>query len=88
MSGAQAHTAEQAPPASVVRGCLGKKAYPSWRAAHVALRHTIEHRRRECYARRDASLRGYRLEPYRCPHCHEWHIGNQVRAKRRKGRGR
>jgi hypothetical protein len=82
MNQTQTHAASQAEP-SVVRGCTGKKAYASWQEANVALRHTVEHGRRRCYT--GERLHGYRLEPYRCRTCRQWHIGHQAHSRKRRG---
>jgi uncharacterized membrane protein YkoI len=76
MNRAQTRADSHGEPRPAPRGCTGKKAYSSWREANIALRHTLENRRRERHTGDGAFLRGYRLEPYHCPHCREWHIGN------------
>jgi hypothetical protein len=30
-------------------------------------------------------LHGYRLEPYRCRTCRQWHIGHQAHSRKRRG---
>jgi hypothetical protein len=50
----------------VAADCEGKPTYPN---ATVAFR-TLRHRNRHSKARKV-------LEPYRCPHCGQWHIGGK-----------
>ena len=60
---------------SLASGCIGKQGYASWDEANRIVQRRQKSARRKKQQRADrASLR-----PYRCRHCHQWHIaGGQI----------
>lgn len=54
--------------------CSGKEVFDSY--SHAAKR--LRRPKKSPAAGRKASFSDCRLEPYRCRHCHQWHIGNSV----------
>lgn len=53
-------------------GCFDKEAFPSKVAALQALRRMKQDKRRI------KATSGYRIAPYRCHACSNWHIGRQA----------
>lgn len=63
----------------IVHGdCQGKQAFPSKAAAL-----DIEHKREK---RPGVLRRKGVLMPYRCPHCHQWHLGHKKNVGKVQGR--
>lgn len=70
-------------PEMELRGCYGKTPHTSYEAAERHLkrlqRQSAGRLQRTGRGKRGAvgdSGRQNRLEPYRCPFCHAWHLGN------------
>lgn len=52
--------------------CFGKTAYCSKGAAIERIKQSRKHHRKR---RSDGWGKSLILTPYRCPHCHHWHVG-------------
>lgn len=66
------------PPRSTHGDCQGKQAFPS-KAKALAIEHQRE--RRPGALRRKGAL-----VPYRCPHCHQWHLGHRNQFMKEQGK--
>jgi hypothetical protein len=61
--------------------CVGKAAFTARRGAEVAIKRTLRSRKRR---RRRRWADGERMQPYRCPVCRLWHVGDEaVRGKQK-----
>lgn len=59
------------PASDAASGCWGKLAFASASAAA---------KQRDLVRRKRGERSGARLIIYRCPHCHAWHFGHQIKG--------